>query len=222
MAITTGVSVLDRTDQQRTDARHAKDLLGDHRPRKIPGSCRATMVITGMSALRSTCQRTVRSSVRPLARAVVIKSWWMTSSIDARTKRVNEAASNRPSTAIGMAACLKMFYDPTYAAGLDGCAVDKWQPIQVQAEQQDKQQAGEERRRGMADKRKRRGDLIEERIWPYCRYHAHRQGDQQRQTIGRTEHEQCGRQPLQNRVDIDSAGKGIAPIARSMEVNQRT
>ena len=57
-------------------------------------------------------------------------------------------------------------------------AVNKWQPIEVDAEYQDKQDAREESGQGEADQGQGAGDLIEDRIGPCRRVDADRQRDQ--------------------------------------------
>ena len=76
-------------------------------PPKIVGSCSATRVTTGISALRTTCFITTQRSAMPLERAVVTWSSRITSSTAERTYRVHDAAWNSPSTMIGMMDCRK-------------------------------------------------------------------------------------------------------------------
>ena len=61
----------DRGDQQRADAGHAEDLLGDDGAAEHAGICSATSVTTGISALRTTCLMMTLRSPMPLERAVV-------------------------------------------------------------------------------------------------------------------------------------------------------
>ena len=62
----------DRVDQQRADAGHAEDLLGDDGAAEhLRHACSATRVTTGISALRTTCFMITARSRRPLLRAVV-------------------------------------------------------------------------------------------------------------------------------------------------------
>ena len=61
----------DGADQQRTDAGNAEDLLGDDGAAEDRGSCSATSVTTGISALRTTCLMITARSFSPFERAVV-------------------------------------------------------------------------------------------------------------------------------------------------------
>ena len=61
---------------------------------------------------------------------------------------------------------LDMLPVPAPAGGVDVGAVDEGQPVELDAEHQDQQQAGEEGRQREADEGQRVGDLVEDRIGP--------------------------------------------------------
>src|SRR5215831_5925585 len=64
-------------------------------PRSWP-NCRPSTVMTGMHALRNACFTTTRASLTPLARAVLMKSMFMTSITPDRTRRMVIGASAAP------------------------------------------------------------------------------------------------------------------------------
>ena len=72
------------------------------------------------------------------------------------------------------------------------------------------------------DEGQRGRDLVEEGVGPHRGVDADGQRDEQAQELGRAEDEQRGRQPLEDQRDhVDAADEGEAPVARSIEVNQR-
>ena len=100
------------------------------------------------------------------------------------------------------------------ADGAEIRAVDERQPVQIDAEHQDEEQPGEERRQREADERQRAGDLIEDRVGPRGGKDADRNGDQDRQDLRRADDEQRRRQPLQDQlVDVHAADEREAPVA---------
>src|SRR5262249_48706951 len=103
---------------------------------------------------------------------------------------------------------------PLPAGGADVRAIYERQPIEVDAEDQNEQEAHEEGGQGEADKRQRAGDLIEDRIGPHRRVDADRQRDQQGEDLRGADDEDRRRQPLQDQgIDVDSADEGEAPLA---------
>ncbi len=111
-------------------------------------------------------------------------------------------------------ACLKYLPIPVPAGGGDIDAIDERQPAEIDAEDQDQQQPGEECRQRKADKGKRVGDLVEDRIGPHRGIDADRQRDRQRQNLRRADHEQRRRDALQDQlVDVDAACERKAPVA---------
>ena len=66
----------------------------------------------------------------------------------------------------GMIDCLSVLPPPGPAGGDDVGAEDERQPVELDREQQDQQQAGEERRQREADEGERAGDAVEPRIRP--------------------------------------------------------
>jgi hypothetical protein len=72
---------------------------------------------------------------------------------------------------------------------VDVGAIDERQPVELDREQQDQQQAGEERRQREADEGQRVGDLVEQRVRLRRRVDADRQRDQQREQLRRADDE---------------------------------
>ncbi len=64
-------------------------------PRSWP-NCSPITVMTGMHAFRNACLITTRASATPLARAVLMKSMFMTSITPERTRRIVIGASVAP------------------------------------------------------------------------------------------------------------------------------
>ena len=80
-------------------------------------------------------------------------------------------------------------------------------------EEQDEEDAGEEGGQREADEGQRGGDLIEDRVGPHGRQRPDGQRDQDAQQLRGAQHEERGRQPLQDqRVDVDAAREGEAPV----------
>ena len=103
---------------------------------------------------------------------------------------------------------------PAQSRRIDISPVHERKPVEIDAEHQDEEQAREEGRQRETDERQCVGDLVEERVGPCRGEYAYRQRDHQRQYLRRPDHEQGGRQPLQDqRVDIDAADEGEAPVA---------
>ncbi len=109
---------------------------------------------------------------------------------------------------------LEIFPIPVPAGGGYIDAIDERQPAEIDAEDQDQQQAGEERRQRKADKGKGVGDLVEDRIGPHRGIDADRKCHRQCQELRRADHEQRGWNALQDQfVDVDAAGERKTPVA---------
>ena len=92
--------------------------------------------------------------------------------------------------------------------------VDEGQPVELQREDQDEQEAGEEGRQREAHEGERVRDLVEQRIGPERRVDADRHGDRERQDLRGADDEQRRRDALADQVvDVDAAGEGEAPVA---------
>ena len=109
---------------------------------------------------------------------------------------------------------LEAFPIPLPTGGGDIGAIDKGQPTEIDAEDQDQQQSREEGRQRKTDKGHRVGDLVEDRIGPHRGIHADRKRNRQSQDLRRADDEQRGRDPLQDQlVDVDAACERKAPVA---------
>ena len=213
--MTTGVSLarID-ADQQRADAGHAEDLLGDD----------------GAAEDRRHLQRDQRHHRdQRVAHDVLQDHDALGEALGARRGDVVEADHvehgrahvARPGGALEQAEhgdrhdrLPEVLPVPAPAGRRDVGAVDEGQPVELDREHQDEEEAGEEGRQREADEGERAGDLVEERVGPRRRVDADRQRDQQRQDLRGADDEQRRRQALQDqRVDVDAAGEGEAPVA---------
>ena len=103
---------------------------------------------------------------------------------------------------------------PAPAGRADVGAVDERQPVQMDAQQQDEQEAGEERGQGEADERQGGRDLIEDRVGAQGGVRADRDRDEDRQELGRGEDDERRGQALQDQgVDVDAAHERESPVA---------
>jgi hypothetical protein len=115
---------------------------------------------------------------------------------------------------MGMMLCLRCSHHHCQpVAEMSDCEHER-QPAQVDAEQQDEQDAGEEGRQRKADEGQRAGDAVEPAVGLDGGQHAHRQRHQDGQHLRRADHRQRDRDALADQlVDVDAADEAEAPVA---------
>ena len=150
-------------------------------PPKTLGICSATSVTTGISALRTTCLMIDDA----LGEALGARGGHVVEADHVEHGRAHVA---RPARALEQAEHAhrhdrlpELLPLPAPAGRGDVGAIDEGQPVELDAEQQDQQQAGEERRQREADEGQRAGDLVEPRIGPRRRRRCRPAGRSQRQ-----------------------------------------
>ena len=97
---------------------------------------------------------------------------------------------------------------------LERRVVDEGEPVQVDAEQDDEEKAGEERRNREADEGERRREMVEDRIALHRRDHPDRNGEGDAQDVGDADHGKRVRQSLDEQIDHGKvAHEGVAEVA---------
>src|SRR5690606_30441186 len=94
-----------------------------------------------------------------------------------------------------------------------GTVVNEWQPVELDAEQEDQQQAREEGGDAEPDKREGGGDVIEPRVLLERGDDADRNRDQHADQVGGANDAEGDAKPVENVVlDGDARGERLTPV----------